>query len=763
MEGRSIFVKWLLSYLLILLIPISVSVVVMTQAEKIVDNEVKRTNSALIEQTRQVADAQLKDWAVLHQLLVLDSKVNGFLGATNPLTEFERYNVVQLSKQLKTLYSAHLSLYDIYLYFHESEMIISPSGTYKAQVLYEQIHRYEGMSFSEWKQQVLIQAHHQQVVPMTVHLGGSREKALLLSRSVPSRLDAGATLVLVVAESKLQELLNLDVYGGEMLIIDSSNQLIASSGHTKKLKYDDIPKDGWIVRSIQGKKFVLSSRLSERGDWKYVSLVPRDVFLEKVMTVKRLLLASIFICMILGLPLSYKLVRRQYLPVSRIIGMLDRQDRKERRRVDEFAYIEEAISGVRLENNDLRLKMEGQRPLLQIGMIHKLLKGNWEVGSSELQSIVEWNKIAGGIVEFCSEQFAVMLFRIEASSSEHTAHQPRLQVATTFIVTNVLEELIKSEHQGHIVDLDEHVVCLVNFTNIKDEEAAEAFMLQVAEHANTFLMERYNISFIAGVSDLHHGISEISVAYEEAQHAIESALLVANAGYVLTYSRLPSRASSYHYSLAIEQKLMNCVKSGDNEKVQLIIKEMIGETFVEEGLPLPLAKCLFFDMMSTALKLSDELSYMGNDEWTRTKDEALSNLLASTTVPDMMHQLLEVFTRMCIVVQKHRNTESGIQDEIATYVNQNYTDPNLSISSIAEHFGMNGAYLSRIFKERLGISLHDYITKLRISCVKKLLQTAELTLNDIAEQTGYTNANTLIRSFKKYEGITPGQYKLTIK
>jgi YesN/AraC family two-component response regulator len=94
-----------------------------------------------------------------------------------------------------------------------------------------------------------------------------------------------------------------------------------------------------------------------------------------------------------------------------------------------------------------------------------------------------------------------------------------------------------------------------------------------------------------------------------------------------------------------------------------------------------------------------------------------------------------------------------------TFIEENYSNPNLDITMIAEHFSITSSYLSKKFKSRTGISLLDFINKTRVEQAKKALADSKTRISDIAEACGFINSNTFIRVFKKYEGVTPGRFR----
>lgn len=100
-------------------------------------------------------------------------------------------------------------------------------------------------------------------------------------------------------------------------------------------------------------------------------------------------------------------------------------------------------------------------------------------------------------------------------------------------------------------------------------------------------------------------------------------------------------------------------------------------------------------------------------------------------------------------------------EKVRVYIDHHYADNDLAVSSIAEHFGMSAPYLSREFKRIIDCNVLDYIQKLRIGSAKKLLR--EYSVKDAGLKAGFGDTQGFIRVFKKYEGITPGEYKKALR
>lgn len=100
-----------------------------------------------------------------------------------------------------------------------------------------------------------------------------------------------------------------------------------------------------------------------------------------------------------------------------------------------------------------------------------------------------------------------------------------------------------------------------------------------------------------------------------------------------------------------------------------------------------------------------------------------------------------------------------LADRIKKIIEENYNQNYLGLYYISEQVGVGTSYVSKVFKEEYGIGVVEYMNRLRIINAKKLMETNEMTVKEIAEKVGFTSDIHFIRIFKKYENMTPGVYK----
>src|SRR5690606_15901963 len=101
---------------------------------------------------------------------------------------------------------------------------------------------------------------------------------------------------------------------------------------------------------------------------------------------------------------------------------------------------------------------------------------------------------------------------------------------------------------------------------------------------------------------------------------------------------------------------------------------------------------------------------------------------------------------------------SSVVDKVQQYMLE-HLDQEFSRERLAEQVYLNPAYLSRLFRRETGLSLTDYMVKLRMNKAKEQLESSNLKVSDIAYLVGYANFSHFSKLFKKTTGLTPQEYR----
>jgi len=142
------------------------------------------------------------------------------------------------------------------------------------------------------------------------------------------------------------------------------------------------------------------------------------------------------------------------------------------------------------------------------------------------------------------------------------------------------------------------------------------------------------------------------------------------------------------------------------------------------------------------------------------KETILSSMETCFSYDDLHSVLVdkteEYFIHSENIDKKQENTTIKL---IEQYVEQNYQKEGLSVKDISTHVFLSASYVCTVFKNETGRTLSQYITEFRMEKAKQLLSDPRYKIADISSQVGYSDGNYFGKSFKKYSGMTPSEYR----
>ncbi|PJM77277.1 AraC family transcriptional regulator [Bifidobacterium felsineum] len=92
------------------------------------------------------------------------------------------------------------------------------------------------------------------------------------------------------------------------------------------------------------------------------------------------------------------------------------------------------------------------------------------------------------------------------------------------------------------------------------------------------------------------------------------------------------------------------------------------------------------------------------------------------------------------------------------YIADHYLEP-IGVNEVAAQLNMNRSYLSREFRRESGLTIKDYINRIRVTKASDLLMLTDMSLNEIAKRCGYGSVEVLTKQFKTIYAMTPARYR----
>ena len=130
---------------------------------------------------------------------------------------------------------------------------------------------------------------------------------------------------------------------------------------------------------------------------------------------------------------------------------------------------------------------------------------------------------------------------------------------------------------------------------------------------------------------------------------------------------------------------------------------------------------------------------------------------ASRSITDMVNWISDLSDALVQYDYKKERTPDMIK-EIKIFIEEN-SGEEISRNDLAAKVFLHPDYLSRIFKEQMGMSLSDFIIQVRIDKAKVLLQKTDDRISDISAKVGYPNTAYFTKLFKRATGMTPKEFR----
>ena len=543
-------------------------------------------------------------------------------------------------------------------------------------------------------------------------------------------------------------------------IITDDGEVISQTANAidyKLLQLSDIStmEPGAQYMVIDNVKSLVTITKSVYTNWNYMTVIPTTSFMGDLMSV-RMVSALLSVALFMLLFLMFLFVKRKsYEPVRGLVNSIkEKYLNDDNVSANEVQIISDTLVQLTQERERIQRSMNEQYPVIKNNMLLSLVE-EIEMDESLFTKMEEIG------ITFPHDFFVVLSVEIEEAPRFKTFKlDERILIKT--IVSNIAEDVFRLAGEIQVASINWNKMVMVINSGREPEELSK-MVYECSQEYVRLLKSLFSLIVTIGISTCDKGLDKIGQLFQEAEEAL-AYKLVSGINSVNQFRSLESNVNNYFYPTYMEHKLINSVAAGNEEQALEILRTIFEYNFKDSNYPVKYSKCLFFDIISTVLKLLNEIKVEFSDIFEDQFDTE-KELLDCKTVDEMYQVVRMIIIKICRHVKsKMKSKNEKLIQKIVEYINNNYNDPNICINSIAEAIQITQTYLSHYFKEKMGISVMKYIEKLRIDHVKELLSSTEKTLAEITKETGFSNSAVLIRTFKKIEGITPGQFrKIAIK
>lgn len=212
------------------------------------------------------------------------------------------------------------------------------------------------------------------------------------------------------------------------------------------------------------------------------------------------------------------------------------------------------------------------------------------------------------------------------------------------------------------------------------------------------------------------------------------------------------------YPIQLEGELISKVRLGDRSGARGILNELLGYIFYRNSGNLDIMKARILELVVIISRAAVE-SGAGLEKLLGLNYNSILELSHITKYESICLWVVKTLDAFMDTIYDTRSVKSAsFISPALDFIRTNYAQP-LSLDTVAKQIHISSYYLSHLFKDELGITFVEYLTRVRIEEAKQLLKRTALPVNAVAGEVGYDDSSYFCKVFKKVTGTTPHKYR----
>lgn len=293
-------------------------------------------------------------------------------------------------------------------------------------------------------------------------------------------------------------------------------------------------------------------------------------------------------------------------------------------------------------------------------------------------------------------------------------------------------------------------VVLLLFSPVGDEELLRQGMLSV----HRLFKPVPEAVLTVGVGNWVSSPEDIPNAYLNSLTALDYRL-VRGLDKVILYSSV-SGFPEFKYPQQLYDKFQSALLSGKPDGIAESVDQIFSE-IKQNDISIVNTRSFCYNIVQLAVRTL----YRKRSSSTQEALSTMNRLIQSETIDALADSLKKICVQLLDTASQAANAKPAVRHigGMISYVQEHCCDPNFSLQSMADGLGLSPSYVSRYFAANEGVTLIDYVTRLRMEKAAELLEDSAIPLPDIAQAVGYLNISSFTRKFKEKMGLPPGAWR----
>ncbi|MDN8592526.1 helix-turn-helix domain-containing protein [Paenibacillus sp. 11B] len=578
-------------------------------------------------------------------------------------------------------------------------------------------------------------------IPRTYQVGSTEETQVssytyLCYDTINDNATLNYAVVVNIKDDWLSPNMNSVDQPGKTFIINEQGQLLSDFSDRALMKdlsnetfiqpiLQNTEQSAYFTAEVDGEKSLITYTAPDNLGWRYVRITPYDLITTDIRHMRTHTVLFCLGLLIAGVLLSYLVSRKLYHPIDKVLV---------RMRV-------------------MEAERRGSLHLLRQDFLRGALQGRETVTGGMLE---ERMKFYGSAVDV-HRLTRLVLLRIDHFTDFSDTYRDEVQLVK-YAMMNICTETADLNYHTEAVDMGGDLITLIFNDKIQneadnDQGSIEELLRMMQAAVMTHL--RCSISFTIGTAEdsLENSIASYTRSAEASLHR----LFMGPGCLIYTSDIMAYDVKEYAFPVGKERQLIDCLMTGKTGEAKQVYADIVSETATYPFTVFQLALShltMTLNHVRNTLKKNNQLTLES------ISDRSMLPIHDAEDLSEVHAHFYRMFDELGSKVEEKRTLKhEELIRKINCIIERDYADTNLCLTSIADELSMSPIYVSRLYKQLTLKGLTDVINETRIAKAQYLLIETENSVADIAEQTGFTNSSYFYRMFKKFNGVTPNDYR----
>ncbi len=745
--------KWIMFGCIALMIPIICAVINIFVNKSLVESEVKKLNDFILKNIQYNIDDRLNDMIDLSNYYLVN------IGDTNTSLKSEDYEYFneQVDNCYDLLHIAYLSNPNIetILYIPSKDYIIGSMTANKIEYIYNTLvsQGKTTLSLEQWKEELVSQNKNRFTISKNMsYVNANTESIVYTTNASYSKTIKDDYLILSMPTTFITALMSEETNAEHsVIILDQNNEMIGQYG-----RYIDITNIESVLPDkltkhfeleIDGSKYIASYASSKVSKWKYITCTPENIFMKDV---KRNFYSNLFVIFfgaVTGVFAMIFLQRKNYKPVQKLMEILPVQENEDIE-LDALLSFENKLRKLYEENIKMQKSIEKSNGFDQELALLLAIKGR-----KNYLTNVSTEELLGS--DYKNKRFMLVTTRLDIEDVDTLIERKMDHSLLSFLIDNIVMEVIGTEYK-YIKTIDDRQLIFLYIIDNENFEKWNKEYYAKYQFIDEFLQTRLDLELAITLGSVFENFENIASAYAKVEEVNERRYYTKPYGIVkveeMSNIDFSSMERLVYYSKAFEE----IAEKSDFDEAKTMCNELFEELLSSDS-QYNTVMYYILSIVNYILISMDSMAKF-DSHYSNTIESILTEIRKAESLSVLKNEFYNFLKLICKEVDLETD-DLSLSENIKAFVKDNYADCNMNISSIADTIGLTPRYMSKIFKDQTSVNLLTYINDVRIEHAKELLKTTNKTVDQISEETGFSNVRTFRRNFQKAVGVTAISYK----